>query len=227
MPNLDKETSRRIFPDISVISTPMAMRIVFIGPPGSGKGTQAAKLVQAGFVHLSTGELLRREIASGSTRGMAIADTVHNGKLVPDEIVFDLIDDFLRIQPHCSLVFDGYPRTLSQAQRLQSVGIDAACFFQVADEVVLRRLGNRVIGSDGTIYDLELYPPPPGAAYARRIDDTSAVHRNRLREYRERETWLREFYRKQGFYHEIQASLPAECITENILNLLKTLAIRR
>src|SRR6185312_2007031 len=186
----------------------MALRVTFIGPPGSGKGTQAALLRAAGFVHASTGDILRAEIAAGTPRGQAIAATVAAGGLVDDALLAALVEDCLARHAAEAVVLDGYPRTLAQAEHLAHLGLNGAVFFEIPDSVLLRRLADRVIGPDGTIYDLLLHPPPPGVAVTRRADDDPAVHRRRLATYREQEAALRQYYDRAGLAHTVQAELP-------------------
>src|SRR6185312_13721984 len=108
--------------------------------------------------------------------GRAIAATVASGGLVADDVLFKIVGGFLRRQGNASVVLDGYPRTLVQARQLAGLRLDAAVFFEVPDAILLRRLADRVIGPDGTIYDLQLHPPPPGVPVTRRADDDPAVH---------------------------------------------------
>lgn len=198
----------------------MALRLVFIGPPGSGKGTQAKRLQKRGFLHVSSGDMLRAEIASGSERGRAIDAVVRSGGLVDDQILFEIVDSFLRAHADESIILDGYPRTVAQARHLASLRIDAAVFFQISDDVLLRRLADRVIGPDGTIYDLTLYPPPPGVLVTRRADDNPEVHRVRLATYRKDEEQLQHFYQEAGLYHEVRADLPVEAVEAALLELI-------
>lgn len=201
----------------------MALRLVFVGPPGSGKGTQAMRLKQLGFLHVSSGDMLRAEIASGSERGRELDAVMRAGKLVDDQILFQIVDDFLRAHAEAPVILDGYPRTLAQAQHLACRHIDAAVFFQISDDVLLRRLADRVIGPDGTIYDLTLYPPPPGIAVTRRADDNPEVHRVRLATYRQDEEQLKHFYQQSGLYHEVRADLPVEEVEAQLQRLIASL----
>ncbi|MGH3182316.1 MAG: adenylate kinase family protein, partial [Streptosporangiaceae bacterium] len=134
----------------------MRLRLTFIGPPGSGKGTQAKLLRPLGFLQVSSGDMLRADIAAGTARGRAIAATVAAGGLVEDGVLLEVVGELVRRHERDSLVFDGYPRTLAQARQAASLGLDAAVFFEVSDAVLRRRLGDRVMGPDGTIYDLQL-----------------------------------------------------------------------
>ncbi len=202
----------------------MGLRLTFIGPPGSGKGTQAKLLRQRGFLHVSSGDMLRAEIAAATERGRAIAATVASGGLVADEVLFDVVGAFLARHPGEAIVLDGYPRTLAQARHLAHLHLDAAVFFQVSDAVLLRRLGDRVMGPDGTIYDLQLHPPPPGLAVTRRPDDDPAVQKKRLATYRAQEAELLAFYHAAGLAHPIHAELPLEQVQAQVNALVDRLA---
>lgn len=202
----------------------MGLRLTFIGPPGSGKGTQAKLLRDAGFLHVSSGDMLRAEIAAGSVRGQAIEATMASGGLVSDAVLFDVVGSFLSRHRDAAIILDGYPRTLAQARQLAAFELDAAVFFDIPDQVLLRRLGDRVIGPDGTIYDLQLYPPPPGTAVTRRADDDPAVHQRRLATYREDEAALRNYYEQAGIAHHIRAELPLPEVQAQVQALIARLS---
>lgn len=201
----------------------MALRLTFIGPPGSGKGTQAKLLRQNGFLHVSSGDMLRAEIAAGSERGKAIESIVTSGGLAGDDLLFEVVSAFLGQHKGEAVVLDGYPRTVAQAEQLATLGLDAAVFFEISDQVILRRLGDRVIGPDGTIYDLLQYPPPAGVEVTRRADDDPEVHKKRLATYRKEEAPLRAFYQKAGLAHSIRAEFPQESVRAQVADLIARL----
>jgi adenylate kinase len=183
----------------------VGLRLTFIGPPGCGKGTQAARLRAEGFLHVSSGDLLRAAIAAGSALGRQVAPVVAAGGLVADEVMFELVAGFIGRNAEADLVLDGYPRTAAQARHLATLGVDGAVFFEVDDALLLRRVRNRVLGPDGAIYDLEHHPPPPGVAVTRRPDDDPAVWARRLALYRQDEAPLRGFYAARGQAHAVDA----------------------
>lgn len=165
--------------------------------------------------------MLRAEIEAGSTLGQAVADIVRAGGLVADEMLFEIVGGYLRAHRRDAVILDGYPRTLAQARHLAGgIAIDAAVFFEAPDEVILRRLGDRVIGTDGAIYDLQLCPPPAGITWRRREDDQPEVTRHRLAVYRAEEAELREFYRKAGLYQAIAAERPADQVSAQLNTLV-------
>lgn len=202
----------------------MALRLIFIGPPGGGKGTQGKRLAARGFLHVSSGDMLRAEVESGGPRAAELAALLRSGALVPDEWLFAVVGDYLRAHRREAVILDGYPRTLAQARHLGGgTSIDAAVFFEISDEVILRRLGDRVIGADGAIYDLREYPPPEGVVWSRRVDDDPEVTRKRLALFRGEEAELRDFYRGAGLYRGIAAERPADEVSAQINSLVDEL----
>lgn len=199
------------------------MRLTFIGPPGCGKGTQAARLRAAGYLHVSSGDLLRAAIAAGSELGRRVAPILAAGGLVADETMFELVAGWVGRHPNAAMVLDGYPRTAAQARHLAALGVDAAVFFEIADELLLRRVRNRVLGPDGTIYDLEHHPPPPGIEVRRRADDDPAVWAHRLQLYRQDEAPLRSFYAARGQAHAVDASGSEEQVQAQIAAVIQEL----
>ncbi len=127
------------------------MNLILVGPPGAGKGTQATRLVETrGMVHLSTGDMLRAAIASGSPLGRRVAAIMERGELVSDEIVIELIEDRLpEAEAHGGAVFDGFPRTIAQAQALDAMldrrrrPIDLVIRLKVDDQALLARIAGR------------------------------------------------------------------------------------
>jgi adenylate kinase len=164
------------------------MRLVFIGPPGSGKGTQSKRLLQyLGVPHLSTGEMLRQAIANGESEGAVAELYMSQGKLVPDEIVLRIVERRLQQEDgrKQGCLFDGFPRTLPQAAALDSLlgqastPLDLALELQCNQEELIRRMLYR-------------------ASVERRSDDTPETISRRLNVYRQQTAPLIEYYRQQG-----------------------------
>ncbi|MEM3646928.1 MAG: nucleoside monophosphate kinase, partial [Thermofilum sp.] len=182
------------------------MRIVFFGPPGSGKGTYASRLApRLGVPHVSTGDILRDEVKSGSELGGKISSYVSGGKLVPDEVVNRVMAKRLS-QDDCGkgFILDGYPRTLQQACFLEKVSkIDFVINLNVPDEVIVRRLSSRLVCRKcGAIYNRITLPPKVdgvcdkcGGELYQRDDDKPEVVRERIRIYRSEAAPLLEHYR--------------------------------
>lgn len=165
----------------------MNQRVLFLGPPGAGKGTQATLLCnKQGLMHLSTGELLRAEVADGTTFGLQAAEIMNRGELVSDSLVLSIVEKRLLVNKGGWLL-DGFPRTLIQAEALEALlkkinqPIDAVLLIEVNDELLVKRLLARG-----------------------RADDNEAVIRNRLQVYKEKTAPLVEHYNKRGLVLTVQ-----------------------
>ena len=182
-------------------------RIVFLGPPGAGKGTQAKILcAQQRIPQISTGDLLRAEIKAGSALGQQLAQIVESGALVPDEKILKIVIERIG-QADCAegYLLDGFPRTAGQAEGCRQSGIvvDLALVLLVDDEVIIERLsGRRVHEPTGRIYHLVHSPPQrpgkddvTGEALVQRKDDRPETIRRRLEVYHEQTSVLIERYR--------------------------------
>lgn len=182
------------------------MRIILLGPPGAGKGTQAQFIKeQMGIPQISTGDMLRAAVASGSDLGERVKAVMESGALVSDEIIIDLVKDRIT-HDDCAngFLFDGFPRTIPQAEAMAAAGveIDAVVEIQVPEiELVKRITGRRVHPGSGRVYHV-IYNPPKvadkddetGEALLQREDDTEATVRERLSVYNEQTAPLIEFY---------------------------------
>ena len=190
------------------------MNLVFLGPPGAGKGTQAKSVVEAFKVpQISTGEIIRAAMRNQSSLGMELRQYIDHGKLVPDTLVNVMVDSRLD-QPDCASGFllDGYPRTVAQAetldQRLAARGrkLDHVLYLDVPDDVLLERItGRRSDPLTGLVYHL-IYEPPPDSIADRliqRSDDTMEVFGKRLAEYREKTEPLIPYYEKSHLLRRI------------------------
>lgn len=195
------------------------MRVLLLGRPGSGKGTQARRMSAAYRVPaISTGDLFRQAVAEQSTLGKQFQGYLDRGDLVPDGLVLDLIGERLA-QPDCrrGFLLDGFPRTIAQAEALEgwlSRGgspLQDALYLKVADEHLIERaIGRRFCGQCGASYHLRFHPPRTekvcdacGGALAQRSDDTETVVRRRAAEYLEKTAPLLQFYRGRGLLREV------------------------
>ncbi len=190
------------------------MNLVLLGPPGAGKGTQAARLSEAfDLCHLSSGDLLRAERQRGSALGGKVAGTMDTGGLVPDEIIVEVILNRLKEgRDSAGFLLDGFPRTRAQAESLdkaaEAIGrrMDLVVSLEVPDQPIVDRItGRRSCPSCGRIYHVRSLPPvkpgicdDDGSALAHRSDDTEEVVQQRLSAYHEQTEPLKAFYRKQG-----------------------------
>lgn len=190
------------------------MRIVFLGAPGSGKGTQAQKLMaDFGLQQISTGDLLRGAVAAGTELGQRAKAAMDAGDLVTDDIVLGIIAERLA-QNDCrqGFILDGYPRNLQQARDLQPVldeigqSLDAAVLLNVDLEILMQRLtGRRTCSKTGKLLNIYFSPQEEldavtaaGGELIQRADDNEAIIANRLRVYREQTEPLVDFYRAAG-----------------------------
>ena len=184
------------------------MRIILLGPPGAGKGTQA-QFIQStlNIPQISTGDMLRAAISSGSELGNRVKAVMESGALVSDEIIIDLVKERIT-QPDCTqgFLFDGFPRTIVQAQAMDQAGveIDAVVEIQVpAEELVQRITGRRVHPGSGRVYHVDYNPPKSkgkddvtGEALEQREDDNEVTVRERISVYKEQTAPLVAYYSK-------------------------------
>lgn len=195
------------------------MRLILIGPPGSGKGTQAKRLcADRGLVHLSTGDILRDAISRKTALGLKAEPYLAAGQLVPDALVNDLIADRFRApgRPDAYLL-DGYPRTLAQAEAAERTLADAhlppdhVVLLNVDDAEIVRRIsGRRVAPSSGIVYHVIFKPPKTpgrcdvtGEALIQRPDDREDTVRERLKVYAASTKPLVDHYRRLGLLREV------------------------
>jgi adenylate kinase len=212
------------------------MRLVFLGPPGAGKGTQAIRVSEKfGVPQISTGDMLREAVALKTPLGQQAAPIMQQGELVPDGIVTGLIKE--RIQkPDCSsgFIFDGYPRTIQQAEALQAILNSYGCpltrvvEFHVDEDAVVQRFGLRLSCRDCTaVYNRDTNPPQVegrcdkcGGELYTRADDREEVVRNRMAVYRSQTAPLVRFYQKAGLLARINADRPIEVVASELESVI-------
>ncbi|MEE2717478.1 MAG: adenylate kinase [SAR324 cluster bacterium] len=212
------------------------MRILLLGPPGAGKGTQANHLIRDyGLVQLSTGDMLRAAVKSGTEIGLKAKVVMDAGELVSDEIVAGIVKERIQ-QDDCAQGFmlDGFPRTQGQAELLDQmlaelgVGIDRVIEFQVDEEAVVRRLsGRRIHQPSGRTYHVEFNPPQQegkddvtGEPLIQREDDNAEVIRTRLNAYHEQTTPLVSYYTQKGNLVSIDGMASPEAVYASLRNAL-------
>ena len=214
------------------------MRLVLVGPPGSGKGTQAERLVrQLGLTYIGTGAMLRDAIARGTDLGRQIKPLMDQGLLVPDSIVNDVVAELFRgaARPEC-FVMDGYPRTYSQAVAFdalliqQFLALDAVINLTIPDEEVVKRIGGRRCCPNpacGASYNVFFRPPKVpgicdkcGSGLILREDDKEETIRRRLREFHNNTELLITHYRNRNLLRDVSATDPVDTITANIFKTL-------
>jgi adenylate kinase len=213
------------------------MRVIFLGPPGAGKGTQA-KRAQSAFKipQLSTGDLLRAAVKEGSELGRKAKGFMEAGKLVPDDLVVALIAARME-QPDCKngFILDGFPRTAGQAEALEvelkkhNAPIDAVISFAVdAERLVERLVGRRICPNGHGEYHLTFHPPKVagkcdtcGADLVHRPDDHEDMIRTRMQAYNQDTQPLIDFYGKRGVLHTVRADGEIDEVTKEVTTALQ------
>ena len=189
------------------------MKLILLGAPGAGKGTQSARLVdEFGFTHLSTGDLLRAAVKEGTELGVKAKSYMDAGELVPDEVVIGLVEEKLKAAPEASFLLDGFPRTPAQAVALDGVlanlgkKLDYAIALEVDSEALVARMSQRRVchecGYPGTVETGPVCPKCGGEMY-QRADDNEETVRNRLAVYEKSTSPLIDYYRGNGILIEL------------------------
>jgi adenylate kinase len=214
------------------------VRLVFLGAPGAGKGTQAALLADRfGLGHASTGDIFRQAIAEGTDLGAKVQGYLDGGKLVPDELTSAVVEEEV-VGKVDSYVLDGYPRTLQQAKDLEAMlsrrelALDGVLYFELGDEEAVKRLTGRMVCSQcKRNYHRDFMPPRKdgvcddcGGELKVRSDSAEDVVRQRLEEYHEKTRPLVEFYETRGLLQRVDASPAPEAVTRATADILRGLA---
>ena len=212
------------------------MRLVFLGAPGSGKGTQAKLLAERlGLLHVSTGDVLRAAIANGTPLGRQAERFVNNGELVPDSVVVDMVREHLNELPsEVELILDGFPRTAQQAEALEEIlarkgwALDGAVALRVPRETLVARLaGRRLCPSCGGLYHVsqlqegdEAVCPKCQVQLVTREDDRPESVRRRLELYDRKAQPIEAFYAARGLLREVEADGTIESVFEHLVGAL-------
>lgn len=212
------------------------MNLIFLGPPGAGKGTQAKRLAALLVVpHISTGDLLRQKKKEDSPLGMQIRKIMASGQLISDEIVIEIVKDRLS-RPDCKrgFILDGFPRTISQAEALEKVlekmgiTLDAVVYIDVPEEELIKRIsGRRVCENCGEEYHIIFNPPKVdgicdkcGGKLIQREDDKEEVVKKRIEVYNKSTAPLIDYYKKRELLKKIDGLSPIDKVFENIKKAL-------
>jgi adenylate kinase len=207
------------------------MRTIFIGPPGAGKGTQAKAVCEKyGIPQISTGDMLREHKKNKTPLGLKAAEFMTAGKLVPDDVVIGMVEERLKAPDAAKgFLFDGFPRTVAQAEALEStlkkldIKLDAVVLLVVPDDpIVERAVGRRTDRATGQIYHIKYNPPPPGADLIHRDDDKEETVRDRLATYHGQTAPLIPFYESRGLLRRVDGVGELPQVTERVFHALGT-----
>lgn len=208
--------------------------IILLGPPGSGKGTQAVQICQAlGIPHISTGDIFRYNIKNQTALGLKVKEYLDAGKLVPDSVTLEMLFDRLN-KPDCEkgYLLDGFPRTVGQAEALSQHLKGRrliVCNLVVSDQQVLKRItGRRSCTACNKIYHIETTPPKVAGQcdichgpLTQRSDDTEAVVEERLKAYYAQTKPVEEFYKKTASVHDVDGSSSSQQVFDALMKIIK------
>ena len=207
------------------------MRMILVGPPGAGKGTQAARLVDTYHIpHISTGDMLRAAVKDGTELGKQADGFMKSGALVPDSLVIAMaIERIGQADCQAGFMLDGFPRTRAQAEALDQaladagVTLDAVVLITVPDELIVRRItGRRSDPETGAIYHLEFNPPPADIAdrLVQRKDDTEEACMARLEKYHSETAPIIPFYEAKGLLRRVDGVGTPDQVTARVVEVL-------
>ncbi len=208
------------------------MKLILLGAPGAGKGTQADILCEKlDIPTISTGNILRAAVKNGTPTGLKAKEYMDAGKLVPDEVIIGIISERLA-EPDCAkgYILDGVPRTIAQAEALEKAGVvfDAVVSLEVSDEVIMERMsGRRVCEGCGASYHVVAVPPKQegvcdkcGGKLIQRKDDTPETVKSRLEVYHKETEPLKAFYAQRGLLKAVENQPTVEANSQAILRVL-------
>ena len=211
------------------------MRIVLLGAPGAGKGTQCKRIAaKYGLAHLSSGDILRQERAAGTELGKKAQSYMDSGALVPDEIIVEMMAGAISKAPKNGFVLDGFPRTVNQAEELNKSlaasgqQIDAVLNLQVDDQLIAKRMtGRRSCPKCGAVYHIENLKPKvdnkcdyDGTTLIQRPDDSLEVVINRLKTYHRQTKPVVDYYKKNNLVYDIDANKSVDEVARLIFEYL-------
>jgi adenylate kinase len=216
------------------------MRLILLGGPGAGKGTQAKKLVDKyNIPQISTGDILRGAVKNNTELGQKAKSFMDAGELVPDNVIIGIVKDRIQ-EDDCEkgFIFDGFPRTTAQAETLDTmldeldIKLDAAINFKVSDEVIVTRMsGRRTCAQCQAVFNVKFNPPKQegvcdkcSGELTQRDDEKEEVVRNRLKVYEDQTAPLIDFYNNKGLLKDVNGEQEINTIFEELTNLLDNLS---
>jgi adenylate kinase len=207
-----------------------------LGAPGSGKGTQAEMIMrQFGIPVTSPGAILRREMELGTLLGIEVAETTKHGELVPDKIIIDLIEDYVRLHGAQGFVFDGFPRTIPQAEALEKIlqrhhtPLDLAIWLDVSAETIRDRISHRLqcqscgftTAESAASFSERAICPYCDGPLIRRTDDDASILQTRLSEFNNKTQPLADFYKKMSMLRKIDGNRDRDAVFGDISRLIE------
>jgi len=207
------------------------MRMILVGPPGAGKGTQAARLVDTYRIpHISSGDIFRAEVKQETELGKQLFQHMKQGGLVPDDVTIPIVLKRLT-QPDCAngFMLDGFPRTRPQAEALDAAlekanaRLDVVLLIEVADQLIVDRItGRRNDPKTGKIYHMKFDPPPAGVEVVQRDDDTVQAVTTRLAKYHSETAPIVPYYEQRGILRRVDGVGEPDTVTERIKSVLSS-----
>ena len=224
-------------PEAGVAAKGLGRAVIFLGPPGAGKGTQARQIAEAyGVPHLSTGDMFREHVSRGTTLGLRARPIMERGELVPDDLVLSMVEERIS-RPDCNdgFILDGFPRTLAQAEALDEIlrrrlkTEPLVVHFVVDSNQMMRRLtGRRTCKIGGEIYNIYDHPPKvpgrcdrDGGELVQRPDDREEIIAERLAAYERQTHPLVDYYRSRGVLKDVDGMASPQAVTKDVLELLE------
>jgi adenylate kinase len=199
------------------------VKIIIMGAPGAGKGTHARDISEKYDIpHISTGDILREEVQKRTELGKTAKTYMDSGRLLPDDIIIEIINKRIQ-EDDCKkgFLFDGFPRTIVQAEMLDKVtDLEAVIYLRCSDDIIIKRLTGRRMTNDGKIYNIYFDPPPEGVEVYQRDDDNEQTIKERLKVFYDTFGPLMDFYKRKGIFSEIKGDDKRETVISNIFNIL-------
>lgn len=223
-------------PEAGVAAKGLSRAVIFLGPPGAGKGTQARQVAESyGVPHLSTGDMFREHVSRGTPLGLRAKPIMERGDLVPDDLVLGMVEERIsRADCDNGFLLDGFPRTLPQAEKLDEIlrrrfkTAPLVLHFVVDQNQLMRRLtGRRICAIGGEIYNIYDHPPKvpgrcdrDGGELIHRPDDREQIIAERLAAYEGQTRPLVDFYRERGVLQDVDGMAAPAAVTKNLLELV-------
>lgn len=203
------------------------MKLIVLGPPGSGKGTISERLEREfGFLHVSAGELLRKEAKQNTAQGRETKKTIEAGKLVPNQLIVGMVKE--AVQNKKKYLLDGFPRSVEQAQAIEDLKIDTVLYLEIPQDLVIERFAGRRVCQEGHhSYHIKYLPPKKagicdidGSPLLQRADDNPVVIKERFKIFHRETEPVAEYYRKKKILKTVDGSGAPDVVYERVKKVL-------